>query len=248
MVGEKTVLAVVTARANSSGLPGKNYRDLNGKPLVIWSLEAAYQSKYVDSIYVSTNCPHVKAHCIAWITSNLSDSKDIDVKIIDRPDELATPTSKNEEALLHAIQYYEENVGKSPDITINLQPTSPIRHKSLINESLEFMIDTGRKSLMTASIHTPLFVRQGENETVWMFDRLNRPMRQDIPNDQMMLHDDGCLYAFEPNILYNEMCRLDENPAIVVNDRWSSMQIDTQEDFEFCEVIMKELQKTGKYI
>ena len=56
MIGNKKVLAVILARKGSKGIPGKNFRDLLGKPLFLWSVEAALQSKYIDDVFLSSNC------------------------------------------------------------------------------------------------------------------------------------------------------------------------------------------------
>ena len=50
MIGNKKILAIVTARKGSKGIPCKNYRDLFGKPLFVWSMLAGMDSKYVDMI------------------------------------------------------------------------------------------------------------------------------------------------------------------------------------------------------
>ena len=55
MIKGKKVLSVITARADSKGLPGKNYRELLGKPLFMWSVEASLKSQYVDEVAISSN-------------------------------------------------------------------------------------------------------------------------------------------------------------------------------------------------
>ncbi len=55
MIGDKKVLAVITARGGSKGLPGKNIKDLNGKPLIYWSIKEPLKSKYIDKLIVSTD-------------------------------------------------------------------------------------------------------------------------------------------------------------------------------------------------
>ena len=51
----KRILAIIPARGGSKGLPGKNIRELCGKPLIAWSIEHAQKSKYVDEIFISTD-------------------------------------------------------------------------------------------------------------------------------------------------------------------------------------------------
>ena len=251
MIGNNKVLAVITARANSVGLPQKNYREFCGKPLIEWSILAAVKSKYIDFITISSNCPHVKDVSLEFIKNyNSIHGKDAKkVYFIDRPNELATPISKNEEALIHAAQWLEEKYEENPKYIVNLQPTSPLRKKYLIDDCLEKLYDSGLKSLLTVSEHTPLVIQVDSNGNIkWHFDRLNRKMRQDFSPEELYLNDDGCLYITESNVLFDELCRLDSHPFVYLNNKYSSYQIDTDDDFIILEAIKKQLDKSNQYI
>ena len=60
MIGEQKVLAIIPARGGSKRLPDKNILDLNGKPLIAWTIESALQSKFVDKVIVSTDSLQIK--------------------------------------------------------------------------------------------------------------------------------------------------------------------------------------------
>ena len=60
MINNKKVLSIITARAGSKGLPCKNYKEINGFPLVCWSMLDSMKSEYIDITVISSNCPHVK--------------------------------------------------------------------------------------------------------------------------------------------------------------------------------------------
>jgi len=243
VIGNKKVLAVVTARGGSRGVQGKNYRELCGKPLVMWSVDSAQGSKYIDEIAISTNCPGV----IKAVEGALDDRTWLAL----RPDELATSSSRNEAALTHAFYmaclknnaFCFDNV----DIIVNLQPTSPIRPKSLIDDVLANMVDQDRKSALTVSVHTPFFLHVDGNKVLWEFDPRTRRMRQDIPDSEMCLHDDGCLYVVHRDVLLNEACRLDKNPYVHINDPYASFQLDSEADFQIIANMKNELDKTGLY-
>jgi len=55
----KSVVAIIPARGGSKGIPGKNTRLLNNKPLIAYSIEAAREAKMVNQVYVSTDDPHI---------------------------------------------------------------------------------------------------------------------------------------------------------------------------------------------
>ena len=236
MINGKKVLVVITARANSQGLVGKNYKNLLDKPLFIWSVEAALRSKYADNIFVSTNCPHVKEACVNFQSEN-SDSR---VQLVDRPDELSTDTSKNEEALIHAVQVMEEVYGESPDIVVNLQPTSPARTNNLLDRCIETMVESDSDSLLTVSKETPFFWCHDGDKYVPTYDPVKRPMRQKIDEKDFYLHDNGNIYLCNLDVLVNRMCRIGECPFLFETNEYQSMQIDTELDFRVFEIYAEE--------
>jgi CMP-N-acetylneuraminic acid synthetase len=56
VINGKKILSVITARKGSKGIPGKNFRELMGIPLFMWSVYASISSKYVDKTVISSNC------------------------------------------------------------------------------------------------------------------------------------------------------------------------------------------------
>jgi len=119
-------LAVITARGGSKGIPGKNTKPLNGKPLILYTVEAArmvFQDQY---IYVSTDSQEIK---------EVVESSGLEVPFL-RPAELATDTSSSEDALKHAITEAVQN-GLLFDAVVLLQPTSPFRNEEHIQEAIK---------------------------------------------------------------------------------------------------------------
>ena len=57
------IVAIVTARGGSKGLPGKNIKNLNGKPLLAWTLDQIKESKYIDEVFVSTDSEEIADVC-----------------------------------------------------------------------------------------------------------------------------------------------------------------------------------------
>jgi len=55
MYKNRTFLVIIPARGGSKGLPGKNIREICGKPLIAWSIEAGVKSSYVDEVMVTTD-------------------------------------------------------------------------------------------------------------------------------------------------------------------------------------------------
>jgi len=90
------VTAFIPSRAGSKGVPRKNVRPLNGKPVIAYSIEAALKSPEVSQVVVTTNCEETKAI-----------AQDYPVIIIDRPSELAEDSTPTYPVIEHALQVLE---------------------------------------------------------------------------------------------------------------------------------------------
>ena len=237
MIISKKILSVVIARAGSQGIKLKNVKPFFNIPLVNWSVMASRDSDYIDLTVISSNCPYVKS-----ATNNLIGN---DVKWIDRPNSMATPISKNEDALIHAYHYAKRHFKFDADIVINLQPTSPIRCNRLIDRCIgdyaywHLQSDYKADSLVTVSKHTPFFWKLKDRpEAIW--DVRNRKMRQEYEHDgDLLAHDDGNLYLVEAEKLLERNCRIGESPVLFLLDRLEALQIDEEVDFQLMETLLK---------
>ena len=128
MINGKSVLAIIPARGGSKGLPGKNILPLAGKPLIVWSIEAARDSKFIDKCVVSTDDDKIYEVV-----------KEFGGEIpFNRPDHLATDVSTTFDVLEHGIQYFK-NQSVEFDYLVLLEPTSPLRESNDIDEAIMFL-------------------------------------------------------------------------------------------------------------
>ena len=129
MINGKTVLAIIPARLGSKGLPGKNIRDLCGKPLIAWTIENAKKSRYLDKVLVTTNCPDIVRISLEY---------GAEAPFI-RPDELASDHASTYDVINHTLAYFRDTENKEFDYTVLLEPTSPLREKNDIDQMLEIL-------------------------------------------------------------------------------------------------------------
>lgn len=129
------VLGLIPARGGSKGIPGKNVKMICGKPLIVWSIEAALKSNRLDKVVVSTDSRY-----IAKIAKNAG------AEILMRPAELATDTASTQDVMVHALQHYHA------DTLVLLQPTSPYRSDGLIDACICEFVEGGYDSLATGFI------------------------------------------------------------------------------------------------
>jgi len=127
MYKEKTFLAIIPARGGSKGLPGKNIKPLCGKPLIAWSIEAGLASQYIDEIMVTTDSEEIAAVAREFGAA---------IPFI-RPAELASDTATTFEAVKHVIDHYATEKRKYFDYIVLLEPTSPLRDKSDLDQMIE---------------------------------------------------------------------------------------------------------------
>ena len=205
------ILSIITARAGSKGIKHKNVRLLCGKPLVEWSIIQSLQSR-INKTVVNSNCPLVKQVC----------DKYNQVQFIQRPEEFATDLSKNEDALLHTLNYLDD----SYNIVINLQPTSPIRDNNLINKCIEKMIDEESDSLFTAKKYKGWWFRVEDGKVIMI-------------EEGTKYHDDGNVYCFTEKLLRDTNCRMGGKISIFETNKYQALQIDTEEDFKLIEKTIK---------
>jgi len=140
----KSVLAIIPARGGSKRLPRKNVLSLAGKPLIVWTIEAAQKTKYIDRIIVSTDDQEIVAV-----------SKKAGAEIIIRHDDLASDTATSFDVVKHVIDTIDEKY----DFTLLLQPTSPLRTEHHIDEACELLIQKNADAIIsvTEMDHSPLW-------------------------------------------------------------------------------------------
>ena len=131
MYKNNSFLAIVPARGGSKGLPGKNIKELWGKPLVAWSIEAGLKSKYVDEVMVSTDDEQI---------AEISKKYGANVPFL-RPSELASDNATTFDAVKHTIDYYKNELKKEFDYIVLLEPTSPLRENNDIDMMIEKIVD-----------------------------------------------------------------------------------------------------------
>ena len=139
------ILGITPARGGSKTIPRKNIKDISGKPLIAWTIEAAKESKMIDRYVVSTEDEE-----IAQIVRGYG------VEVLPRPSELATDEVTTISVLQHAIEQIPCG------IVVLLQDTSPIRRPGLIDECIKEFKDNDYDSLATGFICD--YIEYGKNQ------------------------------------------------------------------------------------
>ena len=121
-------IAIIPARSGSKGLPGKNIKPLNGKPLLAYSIEAALASGRFDTVHVSTDSERY---------ADIARQYGADEPFL-RSAEASSDTASSEDAIREVLRRYEE-MGQRFDAFMLLQPTSPLRTADDIRAALSLI-------------------------------------------------------------------------------------------------------------
>lgn len=222
-------LFLIPARGGSKGIPGKNIRPLNGKPLILYTIEAARGIANDEDICVSTDSEEIRAVC---------ESYGLKVPFL-RPAELATDTSGSREVILHALDFYEKQ-GKHYDRVVLLQPTSPFRTSNHIKEAMELWrpgIDmvVGVKQAATNPYYTA-FEKDSEGYLHISKGHGLYTRRQDVPE---VVEYNGAIYIISTDSIRKEALGSFAHRIPYEMSREASVDIDTPIDWIIAEAMLQ---------
>ena len=222
----ENVVAIIPARGGSKGVPKKNIKELNGKPLIAYSIEHALATKKIDKVIVSTDCDEIAKVSVAF-----------GAEIIKRPDDISGDFASSEDALIHSVK---ELTGSGWEAThvVFLQCTSPIRKDTDIAQTLELVLSEKFDSaLSVVENHRFLWRTDSKNiATPVNYDPHNRKMRQEIREYQ----ENGSIYVMKTEDLMSTKCRLNGRVGVHLMDEETGYEIDTPTDFKVIEQLMSE--------
>ena len=222
-----SALAIIPARGGSKGLPGKNLRELGGKPLIVWSIEHALRSNAIGVCLVSTDCPEIAE------TARRAGAQ---VPFL-RPAELASDTAATEPVMLHALHAMEQSGHVFEHIAL-LQPTSPLRREGMIDRALTQLRSENAGSLLSVTESHAFFWRRHPVRAG--YDYHNRPRRQDIPPTDRQYRETGSLYLTARDVLVHERNRLGGTITLFETSEEEGFEVDSLADFRLLESLMSE--------
>ncbi|MCK1621425.1 acylneuraminate cytidylyltransferase family protein [Bradyrhizobium sp. 159] len=228
-----SLLCTMCARGGSKGVVGKNARDLLGKPVLAWSIEQARETGLFDAIAFSSDSD-------ALLDAALKAGADIAVR---RPAEMATDAAPKLPAIRHCLEQAIVQTGKTPEMFVDLDVTSPLRLASDISGAVALLRESGARNVITGAParRSPYFnlVEQRSDGSVGLSKSANPPItrRQDAPRCFDM---NASIYVWhvapfleQPAVFYPDT-RLFEMPE----ER--SIDIDSDLDFALVELLLRQ--------
>ena len=139
MLNNKRFLAIIPARAGSKRLKNKNILNFAGHPLISWTINSSINSKYIDKTIVSTDSAVIKKIALDY-------GAEVPFK---RPKYLSNDLATRDEVIQHAINFFNEKKQDKFDYIIYLQPTSPLRNESHIDDAIEYMLEKNANAIVS---------------------------------------------------------------------------------------------------
>ena len=231
-------IAIIMARGGSKGLPRKNVKLLDGKPLIAYTIEHALLSGVCDDVIVST-----EDNEIAEISKKYGAT--VPFK---RPVELADDITPPEPVIKHALLEYEKISNKKFEIIVYLQATDLFRTPEMIAECVNTLKNNQKLDTVFSAYKTHKhFWRENEDGT---FDRLTEATysaRQKRGKKSTFREDQGLASAFRADLLRNSDKRVGKNVKIIENNDFkSSIDIHNEFDFWLAETVYKKWVKKEK--
>lgn len=235
------IYAIIPARGGSKGVPRKNVRLLQGKPLIAWTIEAAKNVGAIDRVYVSTDDDE-----IARVAESYG------AEILKRPPELAEDLTLD----LPVFQYHLkelQSANELPDAVVDLRATAPLRTAQHIKQGIDLLVSKGNSvDSVRAVVEAPkhpykMWNLKDDLLTPFLpesFTGMHEPFntaRQLLP---VVYQNNGAVNVIWSQTILQKESMTGEAIAGFEMDAISSINIDSEIDFTLAELMMAERLKS----
>ncbi len=228
----RNIIAIIPARGGSKGLKNKNILDLNGKPLLEWSIQFARENEFINECILSTDSEEI---------AGIGEKCGASVPFL-REKSLATDSSKTSDVIIDVIN--KCNLDKK-DLFVLLEPTSPFRLHRTFEKLLKYFDKNKFKKIVSVQecVSTSYRFQFFINDTGELvpLNRSNLPndlRRQDI---KKTFYLDGSFYLSYISEFVNYPGFYGEGTGSFINDYFSSFEIDSLEDLQLMQSIFSNI-------
>ena len=231
MISDLNILAVIPARGGSKGIPLKNLKKVGGVPIVELASQVASSVEFIDRIVVSTDNEEIAKAAI-------NGGADAPFR---RPEVLSGDRISDLQVLTHALKEMEWQDKKKYDVVVMLQPTSPLRTKQHIVDSVEMLINNNYDSVWTVSETDskshPLKQLTIKNKALDYYDTQGKDIiaRQQL---EMVYHRNGIAYVLKRDVILNSKTIKGSNCGALIC-QGDFISIDTEKDLELTNYFLK---------
>lgn len=226
------MLVVIPARGGSKGVPGKNIKELHGKPLIAYTIEAALHAQGIHRVVVSTDSKEI---------AEVARRYGAEVPFL-RPAYLADDTASAVDVYIHIAEYMMEQFGEDMSKFMVLLPTAPLRDEGNIEEALAFWKEKKASTLISMTeADVPISWYYVQNDRGYIenagFDSANAINNRQVNRKYYI--PNGAIYILDYNLLKKGRTYYDDNTVAYIMNKEKSIDIDTIWDFEIAEYQME---------
>ncbi len=225
------MLAVIPARGGSKGVPGKNIRDLEGKPLLSYTIRAALESGIFSRIIVSTDDNDI---------ADVARAYGAEVPFV-RPGNLSDDHASSDDVVRHCIEYCRKE-GNNFDLVCKLQPTSPLRTGKHIKEAYDLLHHKNADFVVSVCEceHSPLWcgiIDDSLSMSEFMSNVNKGACRQELPQYYRL---NGAIYMGRVDAFLKNGSFIGNGGYAYIMEQEDSIDIDSLLDFRIAEIILEE--------
>lgn len=225
------MLAIIPARGGSKGVPGKNIKLLNGKPLIAYTIEAALASDSIERVIVTTDSCEI---------AEVAKKYGAEVPFI-RPASLAEDGTKAQDVYIHAIEYMRNEMDVCIEKFMVLLPTAPFRNAKHIDEAVNLFERSKAITLISirkADIPASWLLNKDDNNMIVNcgFDAETSSGNRQGNTEHFL--PNGAIYILDYKLLKTKSTYYSNKTIGYLMDYLTSIDIDTYEDFEYAEYLM----------
>ena len=231
-------IAIIPARGGSKRLPGKNIKHLAGKPMIAWTVEAALDSQVFDHVFVSTDDEKI---------AEVAKQAGVEVPFL-RPTVLASDEATTNDVVTHLVEWFESEYNQQVSTLAILQPTSPLRNAQHIKEAMRLMEEKSAKAVVSVcELEYPIqFCNTlGKDGSMDGFIKPENLKRTQELEPYYRLN--GAIYLFQKGYVGKLTDIYSKGTYAFVMDANKSADIDTLEDFQKVELILKYTMVNNEY-
>src|SRR5690554_6143752 len=216
---KSNILIVIPARGGSKGIPRKNLRLLNGKPLIFYAITTALSSKYRLDVYVSSEDDEILNTALLF-----------GAKVHKREKSIADDKSTLDPVIYACLEYAQKSEQKEYDYIITMQPTSPLLERTSLDAAIETALNNRNiETIISAKDNTHLSWRMEDNEFIPNYkERVNRQYLTPT------FVETGGFFITRKDVVTPQN-RIGKNVELFVLRNGQEIDIDTYDDWNICE-------------
>lgn len=221
------IAVIIPARGQSKEIPNKNIYPLNGKPLLAYTIEAAFESGITKHIFVSTD-----SAAVAQVARKFG------AEVINRSKDISSDTAPTETALIHALEVMEKEKGLIPDLILTLPPTSPLRSAKTIRNSVDYYLSVASKydaMITLTETRGDYWIKDSRGEFKRIFPDAPRRRQERDP----VYIENSALYITQTKSLLKTQSILGTFCTGFVIDEKEAIDINTENDLWLAEMFLK---------